>query len=78
MPVSGPIALSEELAASGLGDACLSRQMFRFAFRREETRGEACVIDHFGQDSFEGRALRDWLREIALSPTFRERLLPTD
>lgn len=78
VPVSGPVELSEELAASGLGDLCLSRQMFRFTFRREETRGEACVVEHFGQDLYEGRSLREWLREIALSPTFRERLLPAD
>ncbi len=78
VPVSGPVELSEELAASGLGDACLSRQMFRFTFRREETRGEACLVDHFAGDLFAGRSLRDWLAEIALSPTFRERLLPVD
>lgn len=59
---------------SGKGHACLARHYFRFSFGRwEHVVNDGCALEQLRSALFEGGSLVSMLREVALSPSFRQR-----
>lgn len=73
--IDGAVDLSDRIAESRSAHRCLSRQYFRYAYRRSETASDTCTIERWTDDVAQGRPLREWLREVALDPRFRQRVL---
>lgn len=70
------IELSEMVAESEIAQACFARHAFRFTFARaEDDAVDGCELQDIRARLGEGRPLREVLRDIALSPTFRHRKL---
>jgi hypothetical protein len=75
-PISGAVELSERIVASGKPQACMSRHYFRFAFGREEDAEiDGCLLDGMRLRLEEGVPLREVLRDVAMSETFRTKKL---
>jgi hypothetical protein len=66
----GPVELSRALAKSSVASACFARQYFRFTFRREETRADACALDSI-LNSLKHKGLFAAYRDVAFSEAFR-------
>ncbi len=74
--VSGAVELSERIVESGKPQACMSRHYFRFAFARgEDSELDGCLLESMRQRLEEGAPLREVLRDIAMSETFRTKKL---
>ncbi|MGE0789786.1 MAG: DUF1592 domain-containing protein [Sandaracinaceae bacterium] len=71
----GPVEMSQRIADSAKANLCLSTQYFRFAFRREDTGYDTCIIQGLAARVEEGLSLREALRALALEPSFRVRRL---
>jgi hypothetical protein len=70
------VELSEEIVASGKPQACFARHYFRYAFARSEDLDvDGCVVESMREELERGRPLRDVLRDLALSETFRSKKL---
>lgn len=70
------IELSEMIAESNLARACFARHYFRFTFARaEDDEIDGCELEALREGLSEGRSLKQVIRDIALSPTFRRRML---
>ncbi|MDP3235423.1 MAG: DUF1592 domain-containing protein [Myxococcales bacterium] len=70
-PLSTAQALSEQVANSGLVEACFARQYFRFTHRRTETPADGCTLERL-RTSGSG-SLKAGLIDVALNPSFRTR-----
>ena len=66
-------ALSEQVVASGLAEACFARQYFRATFGREDAAEDACALERVEDALVEAGSMREALRSIALDPVFRSR-----
>lgn len=70
------VELSQEVVDSGKPQACFSRHYFRFAFgRSEDVDVDGCVVESMRAELEDGRPLREVLRDVALSETFRSKTL---
>ncbi len=78
-PFDGGVELAQRLAHSALVQECVTRQWFRFAFGRGETKDDACTMESLlGTFEESGHDVRVLLREIALSNAFKYRKGPAD
>ena len=74
--VANGVELSELIAESDFAHACFSRHFFRFAFHRQEDDDvDGCVLEDFRSHLVEGGSIKDALRQIAMSDTFRMKKL---
>lgn len=73
--VTNPVELNDHLAASSLVDDCFARQYFRFSYRRDESSGDSCALAGIRDAVAPGGSLKQALRDVALSPSFRQRLV---
>lgn len=73
--VTNPVELNAELAQSGLVDDCFARQYFRFTYRRDESSGDSCALAAIRDAVAPGGSLKEALRDVALGPSFRERVV---
>jgi hypothetical protein len=74
--VSGPLELNQRILASGLAEACLSANYFRYALRREPTSdsADACAFEDLRTSlTAPGVGLADVFRMLATEPGFRAR-----
>ena len=71
--ISGGIALSEQVVASGRSEACFAQQYFRAGFGREDGSDDACTIDRVEAALRDGGSLRAAMHELALDTSFRTR-----
>jgi hypothetical protein len=76
--VTNPAEFNRLLADSGLPDACFARQYFRFTYRRDEATGDSCALARIRDDVAPGGSLKRALRDVALSPSFRQRVVGPD
>jgi hypothetical protein len=74
-PVTTPVEFSEAIAASQAAYECLARQYFRFALRRDETAADACTVGAIRDQSTQSGSLAATLRSVALTPSFRQRVM---
>lgn len=59
---------------SGKPHACVARFYFRFSFGRlEDLASDGCVLERLRAGLFEGRPLREVLRDVAFAPEFKVR-----
>ncbi|HTU57872.1 MAG TPA: DUF1588 domain-containing protein, partial [Polyangiales bacterium] len=71
---TGPAELAELLLESGKLEMCFARNYFRFTFGRwEDDARDACVIERLRARLVETDSLEQMLREVALTPAFRQR-----
>ena len=73
--VMNPVELNDHLAQSGLVDDCFARQYFRFTYRRDESSGDSCALASIRDAAAPGGSLKEALRDVALSPSFRQRVV---
>jgi hypothetical protein len=67
--------LSQFIAESGLAEACMSRQYFRFAYGRlEDTTADACAIESLQSVLEESGSIRAMLLDVAYQPEFQLRI----
>ena len=71
--IDSGVALSEEVVASGKTEGCFARQYFRFTFGREEGGDDGCALEEVRGVLAEGGSLREALRAVAVSSSFRSR-----
>lgn len=71
--LDGAVELSAQLAATADSRRCLARQYFRYAHRRGEADMDQALIESWTDALLEGESLGDFLRRVALHPTFRHR-----
>lgn len=76
--IDGPVALSQAIAATSKSSWCLSRQYFRFAFRRTERPDDRCTLERWTAAIEAGQPLGAWLRAVALDRSFKTRKIITD
>ncbi len=75
-PVSGPVEMSERIAASPKANRCFATRYFHYTYRRTETQAaDRCAIESLTERLDEGMPMREALRAIALDETFRLREL---
>jgi hypothetical protein len=67
--------LTRMLVESGRVETCLSKQYFRFTFRRFEDTSDGPVLKHVESQARAGKPLRDVLAQIALRPEFKQRVI---
>ncbi|MGE4108506.1 MAG: Ig-like domain-containing protein [Bacteriovoracia bacterium] len=71
------VTLSRMIADSLKGEACFSRQWFRYSFRKSEdlTGGDACMVQQMFQQATQGgqRDIKSVMRAIATHPHFKLR-----
>ncbi|MFK7989434.1 MAG: DUF1592 domain-containing protein [Sandaracinaceae bacterium] len=72
---AGPVALSSAIAESGRADQCLARRYFQYMHRRTPEGVDECTVGALLGRLEAGEPLRNALRDVALEPAFRERLL---
>lgn len=72
---AGPVALSDAIAGSELVQECFARHYFRYTFRRSEQVGDECTLAGILERGGDGGSLRAALRDIALDPAFRRRVV---
>jgi len=73
--VTNPVELNAQLAATGLVDDCFARQYFRFTYQRDESSGDSCTLAGIRDAVAPGGSLKQALRDVALAPSFRERVV---
>lgn len=73
--VTNPVELNDQLAQSGLVDDCFARQYFRFTYRRDESTGDSCALAGIRDAVAPGGSLKEALRDVALGPSFRQRVV---
>jgi hypothetical protein len=73
--LNGPIELSSALAESAVVQQCFARHYFRHTFRREEQIGDECALSGILERGSDAGSLRAALRDIALDPAFRQRVV---
>jgi hypothetical protein len=78
--LNGPVELSAALADSDVVEQCFARHYFRHTFRREERIGDECALAGIlergrGDGMTDAGSLRAALRDIALDPAFRRRVV---
>jgi hypothetical protein len=74
--VADGIELSARVAESREARECFARHYFRFTFARPENdEVDGCEIQTIRDALGAGRSLREVLRDVAMSPTFRTRKL---
>ncbi|MFK7999743.1 MAG: DUF1592 domain-containing protein [Polyangiales bacterium] len=79
MTVMGsPVELSDAIAESPKSNRCFATQYFRYTFRRHEEPVDECSINDLAAELEDGASMRDALRSIALSSSFRLRALPEE
>ena len=71
--IDSGVELSAEVVASGKTEGCFARQYFRFTFGREESRDDGCALERVRSTLAEGGSLRQALREVAMTASFRSR-----
>lgn len=76
--LGSPVELSDAIAESPKSNRCFATQYFRFTFRRHEQAVDECSIDDLAAELDGGASMRDALRSIALSSSFRLRALPEE
>jgi hypothetical protein len=73
-----PRALMELVADNGKTESCFARQYFRYTHARRETAADGCALESV-RSSLVGSesvgTLREALRAIALSPSFKSRVV---
>jgi hypothetical protein len=70
------VGLSEMVAESNIARSCFARHYFRFTFARaEDDDVDGCELEAVREGLAEGRSLKQVLRDIAMSSTFRRRKL---
>jgi hypothetical protein len=75
-PASGAAELARLMLDSGKPQACLARHYFRFTFGRpEEVASDGCALEALRRKLVDGGSLRDLLRQVALEPSFKQRVL---
>jgi hypothetical protein len=74
-PVSTPLELAEAIAASEKAYECLARQYFRYALKRNEAAGDACTLTAVRDQARGDGSLRATFQNLALLPSFRERVM---
>jgi hypothetical protein len=74
--IAGPIELSRLLGDSAQASECFARQYFRFTFRRQETKGDACTLAEL-ERALATSGLEGLYRDVAFSEAFRTRSGPT-
>jgi hypothetical protein len=70
-----PVEFNAQLAQSSLVDDCFARQYFRYTYRRDESTGDSCALESIRDDVAPGGSLRQALKDVALGPAFRERVV---
>jgi len=74
--VNDGVEMSAHIAQSNKARACFARHYFRFAFARvENDEIDGCELDTIRTALEEGQSLRQVFRNIAMSPTFRQKNL---
>jgi Protein of unknown function (DUF1592)/Protein of unknown function (DUF1588)/Protein of unknown function (DUF1585)/Protein of unknown function (DUF1595)/Protein of unknown function (DUF1587) len=73
--VNGVVELSQRFAESPKSNQCFARHLFRYAYRQEETAGDACTIGSMVDRFTSGGSMRAVLTSIAMEPSFRQRKL---
>ncbi len=74
--VDGVEGLMQLVLASGKAQACLARQYFRYSYGRwEHVVNDGCALEQLRSALVEGGSVRAMLREVALSPSFRQRTI---
>lgn len=73
--VTNPVEFNEQLSQADVVDDCFARQYFRFTYRRDESTGDSCALASIRDGVAPGGSLRQALRDVALSPAFRERVV---
>lgn len=76
--MGSPVELSDAIAESPKSNHCFATQYFRFTFRRHEQATDECAISDLAAELEGGASMRDALRSIALSASFRLRALPAE
>jgi hypothetical protein len=71
--VQNPVEYSQLLAENPVVDECFARQYFRYTYRRDEQTGDSCALSSLRDRVAPGGSLESALRDVALSPAFRER-----
>lgn len=73
--VTNPVELNAQLAETGLVDDCFARQYFRYTYRRDESLGDSCALAAIRDGVAPGGSLKQALRDVALAPSFRDRVV---
>ena len=74
-PVNTPQELADRIANGEKAVACFARHYFRYVYRRNETLGDGCTMVNIRDRVGEGGSLRDALRDVALDPQFRQKMV---
>jgi hypothetical protein len=70
--------LAELVVESGKPQACLARQYFRFTFGRwEDPKNDGCTLERLRRSISGDRPAIQIVREMMLTPAFRERVIPS-
>ena len=71
VPYSTVPELASLIAESGQGEACFSRQFFRYTVgRNENSEGDELLIRNYSADLRSGGGMRGMLIDLTLSPAF--------
>lgn len=73
--INTPVEYSQALADNPVVDECFSRQYFRYTYRRDEQPGDSCALASLRDRVAPGGSIEAALEEIALTRSFRERLV---
>jgi hypothetical protein len=74
-PVSGPAEMVERLAQSDEVRACFAKQLFRYAYGRQETKADACSEERLLTDFIAGGySLRGAIAALTLTDAFLYRV----
>jgi hypothetical protein len=75
-PFRDPVEMSERLARSAQVQRCAVRNVYRYAYGRDETAPERCEVDALAEAFAEsGGDIRELMATLALRPEFRYRRL---
>ncbi len=73
------VELSRLLVESEMPHSCFARHYFRFTFARAEDEAvDGCQLEDMRVALLEGASLKEVLRSLAMTPTFRRRKLAAD
>lgn len=73
-PIASPLELMTLIATSGLVEACLARNYFRYTYGRwEDPSRDGCALEASRVALGNGGTIADLLRAAALAPEFRRR-----
>ena len=76
--VTNPVEYSQALADNPVVDECFARQYFRYTYRRDEQPGDSCALASLRDRVAPGGSIEAALKEIALTSSFRERLVGSE